>query len=300
MRTHVEVGQVGEGRGVSRDDRPAGRSCCRRDQQVVRSAWCALAAHLHEQTSVSLGNCDVVGDHRDRCEDILDERLPRSGSPSRSEQRADPQLSDGDRCDRDIVLVSDHLVQGAAGTVGVDEKRRVEQQPRQDRTSTSTNRRREESSSDQLASGWCRRSKAFASAPSPGLAGSRCAMGFPRLTTVKCSPRCSTASRMSAKLRAASVALTSGTKIRLSDVLKDVADVVLRRLAERAAGLCPQIEPPHVCLRSETRSEVDPGVVEARGGPPPASWSADRWRPSGCDPPCLACLLHWSLDVRFA
>jgi hypothetical protein len=29
---------------------------------------------------------------------------------------------------------------------------------------------------------------------------------------VKCSPRCSTASRMSAKLRAASVALTSGTR----------------------------------------------------------------------------------------
>ena len=56
------------------------------------------------------------------------------------------------------------------------------------------------------------RSKALTSAPRPVLTGSSWATTFPRRTIVKCSPRCSTASRMSEKFLAASVALTSGTE----------------------------------------------------------------------------------------
>jgi hypothetical protein len=65
---------------------------------------------------------------------------------------------------------------------------------------------------DQARSGRCRRSSALASAPRPPCAGSRWATVFPRRTMVKCSPRCSTASRRSAKFRAASVAVMSGTE----------------------------------------------------------------------------------------
>lgn len=58
----------------------------------------------------------------------------------------------------------------------------------------------------------CRRSMDLASAPRPVLTGSSWATTRPRRTIVKCSPRCSTASRMSENFLAASVALTSGTR----------------------------------------------------------------------------------------
>jgi hypothetical protein len=50
------------------------------------------------------------------------------------------------------------------------------------------------------------------------------------------SPRCSTASRMSEKFLAASVALTSGTKIRLSDIWRErqPVSIVTARQATRS------------------------------------------------------------------
>lgn len=208
----VEVGQVGERRPVRGDNCSASCHCCCCDQQIMRSARRALAAHLDEQPRMNLSDRDVIGDHWDHGEYVLQERGPRRRRLSRSEERTDSELGDRNRRDGDIVLIGDHIIKGVARPVGVDEERRVEQEPSQDRSSTSSNRRMEDSSADQLASRRCRRSRAFASAPRPGLAGSRWAMGFPRRMTVKCSPRCSTASRMSAKFRAASVALTSGTR----------------------------------------------------------------------------------------
>jgi len=57
-----------------------------------------------------------------------------------------------------------------------------------------------------------RRSRALTSAPLPALTESIWATTLPRRTIVKRSPRCSTASRMSEKFLAASVALTSGAE----------------------------------------------------------------------------------------
>jgi len=259
MVADLEVGQVGERCGVRGDDRPARRRCGCGDQQVVRSARRSLAAHFDEQSRVSLGDRYVVGDHGERCEYVLDESGPRCSGLSRSEQRTNSELGDGDRRDGDVVLIGDHLVEGVAGSVGVDEERRVEQEPPQDRSSISTNRRMEDSSSDQFASRRCRRSKAFASAPSPGRAGSRCAMGFPRRTTVKCSPRCSTASRMSAKFRAASVALTSGTRSDYQMCRRMSPMSPSRGLQGLRSDLCPQIKSVDLGLRSRTRSR--PGTA---------------------------------------
>lgn len=122
---------------------------------------------------MSLSDREVVGDHGDRGEYVLDERGPFSSLLSCSKQCTGSQLGDRDRGDRYVVLICDHTVEGLAGPVGVDEERRVEQQPSQDRSSISTNRRIEDSSSDQLASRRWLRSKAFTSVPSPRLAGSR-------------------------------------------------------------------------------------------------------------------------------
>jgi hypothetical protein len=52
------------------------------------------------------------------------------------------ELGDGDGGDGDVVLVGNHLVQAPPGTVGVDEERRVEQEPGQGRSSISTSRRK--------------------------------------------------------------------------------------------------------------------------------------------------------------
>lgn len=182
MVPDFESGHACEHRGVRGDDRAARCGCCRGDHQIVRAARRSLATHGDEKSRMSLGDCDVVGDHRDRGEYVLDERRPNGTLLSCSEQCTDSQLSDRDRRDGYVVLIGDHIIEGVAGPVGVDEKRRVEQETCQDRPSISTNRRMEASSSDQLVSCRWRRSKAFASAPSPGLAGSRWAMGLPRRT----------------------------------------------------------------------------------------------------------------------
>ncbi|MDQ6909429.1 MAG: hypothetical protein M3Z84_01390 [Actinomycetota bacterium] len=51
----------------------------------------------------------------------------------------DSQLGDRDRRDGYVVLIGDHITEGVAGPVGVDEERRVEQEPDQDRSRISTN-----------------------------------------------------------------------------------------------------------------------------------------------------------------
>lgn len=127
MMPDLETGQVGERRCVRGDDRSARCGCRCGDQQIVRSARHALAAHLDEQSRMSLGDRDVVGDHWDRGEYVLHERCPRDSLLLCSEQCTDSQLSDRDRRDGYVVLIADHVIEGVARPVSVDEERRVEQ-----------------------------------------------------------------------------------------------------------------------------------------------------------------------------
>lgn len=76
---------------------------------------------------MSLGDRDVIGDHGDRGEYVLDERGPRGSLPPCSKQCTDSQLGDRDRRYGYVILVGYHSVEGLAGPVGVDEERRVKQ-----------------------------------------------------------------------------------------------------------------------------------------------------------------------------
>lgn len=139
MMPDLEVGQAGKRRGVRSDDRPSRCHGGRGDQQIVSSTRRALAAHLDEQARMSLSDGNVVGDHWDGREHVLDERCPRSHLLPCSEQRTNPQLGDRDRRNRDVIRICDHLIERVTRAVGVDEERRVEQEPSQDRSSISTN-----------------------------------------------------------------------------------------------------------------------------------------------------------------
>ena len=77
MTPDFEVGEACERRRVRGDDRST--RCGRRggDQQIVCSAGHALAANLDEQSRMSLGNRDVIGDHGNRGEYLLHECCPR-------------------------------------------------------------------------------------------------------------------------------------------------------------------------------------------------------------------------------
>lgn len=127
MMPDLETGHVGERRRVRGDDRSARCGCRRSDQQIVRTAGHALATHRDEQSRMSLGDRDVVDDDWDRREQLLHERCPRRSLLPCSEQCTDSQLSDRDRRDGHVVLIGDHLIEGVARAVSVDEKGRVEQ-----------------------------------------------------------------------------------------------------------------------------------------------------------------------------
>ena len=105
-----------------------------------------------------------------------------------------------------------------------------------------------------------RLSRALTSAPRPVLTGSSWATSRPRRTIVKCSPRCSTASRMSEKFLAASVALTSGTEsdYQIYGDRNDGASAYPRhgaRCANRrtVASRRPRLGSDPVCLRTVGR-----------------------------------------------
>lgn len=212
MVPNLDAGQVGERHDVRCHHRSAGCNCRCRDDQIMRSPGHASTTHFDEKPCVGLSDRRVISDERDYIEHIFHECRPGNSFLPSPEKSTDAQLGNRDRRDRNVVFVGDQVVQSATSTVGVNEERRVEEQPSRRRSSISTNRRMDERSSDQLGSRRCRRSRAFTSAPRPAVTGSRRATGFPRRTTVKCPPRCSTASRRPAKFLAASVALISDIK----------------------------------------------------------------------------------------
>src|SRR5581483_976031 len=125
-----------------------------------------------------------------------------------AELDAEQKLCDGDRSHRHVVLVSNHVVEGFAVPLDVDQDRRVDDQSFQRRSSIGSADRIRLTSSTQLESHEAARSSLFTASPRPAPAGPICATARPRRTTTNVSPRDSTASRTSANLRAASVAVT--------------------------------------------------------------------------------------------
>ena len=127
MPAHVDAWEVDERRGIGGDDHPASRSGGRCDDEVVGTAWRALPSDVGEQEGVGFGRSGIVGDDRNRREDVFDERRSSPRGCPAAQQRSSAELGDGDGCDRDIVVITDHLVETTAGPVCVDQERRVEQ-----------------------------------------------------------------------------------------------------------------------------------------------------------------------------
>jgi len=153
---------------------------------------------------------DVVVDNRNDVSDIIDELLTGLAVSLVGQSHTDEKLCDRDGGNGHLVVIVDCLVELKPGAVGVDEEGGVEQKPAQGRSSIWSRSWTEAMADANPRSGPWRRSMALTSAPLPVVTGSSWATTLPRRRIVKCSPRCSTASRMSEKFLAASVALTSG------------------------------------------------------------------------------------------
>lgn len=152
MTADRDVRQIAEGGNVGCDDGAVGGLCGRSNDEIVSSSREAVSTDGDQQLSVGGSDLEVVAQDRDRGDDIVDERLaPGTGSPL-GQHNADAEFGDGDRRDGHVVFVGDQLVELIASPLRVDEEGRVEKQPVQDRSSTSTSWRRATSSSAQLAS----------------------------------------------------------------------------------------------------------------------------------------------------
>jgi len=207
-----DSGEIAVGGAVSGDDLTLGRLGGGGDDQLVGSSGPALAAHEGEEFGVGGGDRFVVVDDGEDVDDVVDEGVPVGPVGVIGEVDPDQQLGDGNGGDRRVVIIGDHLVEGRSRPVSVDQEGGVEEESAQGRFSISRRSRADVMSRAKAGSRRWRRRSALISAPLPACTGSSWATTLPRRTIVKCSPRCSTASRRSEKFRAASVALTSGMR----------------------------------------------------------------------------------------
>lgn len=201
--------KVGEPVGICRDHRPLSGQGRGRDHEVVRSTGSPGASRMGKQQGVCTGRLQVVVLDRQRREDRFDEARASWAMGSVGQLDADEKFRSGDRCDRHVVFVADDCVESPARPLDPDEDGRVEDQPFQDRSSTTRLSRRLRSSVVHEESGLCFASRSLTARPRAVATGPRAATGRPPRVTTKDSWRCSIASRTSENCLATSVALIS-------------------------------------------------------------------------------------------
>jgi hypothetical protein len=130
----------------------------------------------------------VVVEDRYVRRDVRDEPLSRAAMPAAAQLDTYEKLGDGNRGDGNVVVIVDEVIEGRPGPVGIDQERRVEQEPGQERSSTSSSCRSDARSPAKAGSAGCRPSKALTSLPFPVLTGSSWATTLPRRTIVNRSP----------------------------------------------------------------------------------------------------------------
>lgn len=189
-RPNLNPGEVGEGGVVGAHN---GAACGPRgggDDQVVRAPGPSLASDMNHQLSMDISDFTVVVQHGDDLQDVLEEGEAGCPVRARGQKYAGSELCCGDRGDGDLVVIADGVVERTSRTFGVDEKGRVEEEPGQ-RSSSSTTDRTAAKSCNHGRSGRCRRSSSFTFAPWPSFIGSRLATALPRRTIaiVKVKPR---------------------------------------------------------------------------------------------------------------
>jgi hypothetical protein len=204
--------KIGEGLLISCENRPLrgqGSGC---DHEIMSTPGPALLPDKDKELRVGIGNIQVVVDHGNVRENVVKKLLPAHPRLASAQLDTDAKLRDSDGCHCHVIVVIDHVIERTADAFRVDEECCVQQQPRQLRSSTVMSSRTVVRSACHSESTPCRRSIVFTSEPRPLRMGSSEATALPLRTMVIRSPRCSTASRRSAKLRAASVALISVTR----------------------------------------------------------------------------------------
>lgn len=102
---------------------------------------------------MGLGHVEVIDLDRDRIENRRDEAFALLPPTPFRHLNTDPQLRNGDRRDCDIVAIGDRLVQRTPATLGVDQDRRIEDQPCQGSATGSRPSRSSRTSSAQASSG---------------------------------------------------------------------------------------------------------------------------------------------------
>lgn len=167
MSPDGNVREITERPGVGRDH---GAVRCLRsggDDEIVSSSPDAFSADGNKQSGVGRGDVDVVAQDRNSGDDVVHERLAPGTVPALGQLNADAQFGHGDRRDGHFVVVGDQLIEVITGPFRIDQEGRVEEQPVQDRSSTSTSWRSATSSSAQLASVPWRRRTSFNAPPVP-------------------------------------------------------------------------------------------------------------------------------------
>ncbi len=187
---------------------------------------------------------DVEGDDVECGKNGVDGRLSRRSPLLVREFYADEKLGRCDRGKRDVGVVGNDGARDLMPALDGHENSGVDDQTFHGSVAVASpaNRRRSRRSSAQRSSGgWSPRTRRR-SAPVPRRAGAMVATTRPRRTTVNVSPRCSTASRRSAKRLEASVALISPMNLiirffaRKSTVVAEQLTGASRRRSMAAVG----------------------------------------------------------------
>jgi hypothetical protein len=128
VRPHGDARQIRERNPVGRDHDSPGRHRRGRDDKVVRASRSTLPPDRDQQVCVGFRGVQVVREHRNRRQDVVEERLAVAAPPARRQLDPDAQLGDRHGSEGDVVVVLDELVEAAVRPFCVDEERGVEQQ----------------------------------------------------------------------------------------------------------------------------------------------------------------------------
>ncbi len=95
---------------VGANDVPLLGACRRSDDEVVGATWRSRPPNVRQQIGMCLGHVEVVGLNRDGVENRCHKALPLLLPAPFGQLDTDPQLRHGDRRDRYVIAVVDHLL----------------------------------------------------------------------------------------------------------------------------------------------------------------------------------------------
>lgn len=120
-----DAGKLNEACLIGTNDLPLPGSRRRGNDEVVGTTRCTCPPDVRQQRGVRFGNIEVVGLNRYGVQSRSDEPLTLIPPIPFRQLNANLQLRHGDRRDRDIITVVDHLAQRIAAALGVNQDGRI-------------------------------------------------------------------------------------------------------------------------------------------------------------------------------